>query len=812
MNPSSQTVSHLLAQAERAALDPEDLQVLLDAVLAPPHLQGYFFLLGRLMPVLECARGIYQLSGHEDVTIEPSMRSIPALLSMASEIENDPRLSHLFAPERGNARDAFLDILEEYPLYCTLGHSAHNRSLADHYTHLLAQTFLASHKVPPQDIPLLLKAYRGIRMLSQREYSSQLALLPAQPTTPQEFLALIRTAKKGTRLHDASALFEKAQLSLSPAPPAPAPKPKRATKPDDSEDPGEEGSPPEVAWTGTDLVESPANRPEADKAYRSRGGTSREFVFPRDDIPVVAPQERLYDRAGLRELAFQARQVSNRISMHNQLFPLSWEELNQFDLAILLHYLEGKTSGNGPILRGKDVRRLLLVMLWSGSPMERALEMDYFRNGGARYGAGHALYWDGGEAPFFRLLSPGPELSDETMTRDFPQALPTSPAANIPLPDAVRDILGPLLPDDPRTHDYESRPLFDPAAEIRQELQSALSACLRGLNRAHGTRLTATRISGYLLRNLARMPGQDLPSAALYFGYNEKLATTRIHYTHAPLPRLEDSFRTLCRELLTPLGYAATFPRPVNSPTAAVGTPWCPKEETIQDLVRRLSDTVEANRPDPGDTYRVAIFHNHYAVYTACFIAFATGYRAVRDPSFAGGDIDEATGLAFISDKTDDLGYSNRLVWMPEECLAQIRHYRQHLLALYDRIGPASPPLFNLIKNHCGPGRPARLFQLDLDLGQSQLLGPGLLSKVLARQFDYHLPPNANRHYLKNHLLKSGCPPEIIEAYLGHWELGLEPWHGLSGLRPSTFRQILQEHLPARLQADGWLPLPGFIP
>ena len=809
MNPSSQAVSHLLVQAERVALTPEDLQFLLAAVMAPPHLQGFFFLLGRLMPILECARGICRLSGHEDGTIEPSMRSVRALLSTASELENDPRLSHLFAPERGTA---FQGILEEYPLYCTLGHSVYDRNLADHYTHLLAQTFLAGHKVSPQDIPSLLKAFRGIRMLSQREYSSQLATLPARPTTPQEFLATIRAAKQGSRLHDASALFEKAQLSFSPASPAPPPKPKGAPMPDDSEDPDEEVPPPEVAWTGTDLVESPANRPEEAIAYRSWGGASREFVRPRDEIPVVAPQERLYDRAGLRELAFQARQVSNRIAMHNQLFPLSWEELNQFDLAVLLHYLEGKISVSGPNLREKDVRRLLLVMLWSGSPLERALEMEYFRVGGPRYGAGHALYWDDGEAPFFRLLSPGPELSDETMTRDFPQALPTSPAANIPLPVAVRDILGPLLPDDPRPHDYESRPLFDPAAAARQELQTTLSACLRGLNRAHGTRLTATRISGYLLRNLARMPGQDLPSAALFFGYSEKLATTRIHYTHAPLPRLEDSFRTLCRELLAPLGYAATFPRPVNSPTAAVGTPWCPAEETIQDLVRRLIDTVEANRPDPGDTHRVAIFHNHYAVYTACFISFATGYRAVRDPSFADGDIDEATELAFISDKTDDLGYSNRLVWMPEECLAQIRHYRNHLLALYDRIGPPRPPLFSLIKNHCGPGRPSRLFHLDLDLCQSQLLGPGLLSKVLARQFDYHLPPNANRHYLKNYLLKSGCPPEIIEAYLGHWELGLEPWHGLSGLRPSTFRQILQEHLPARLQADGWLPLPGFIP
>lgn len=822
MTALSQTMTRLLEKAgPTASITAADLVALADAIMAPAHLKGLFFLLPRLLPVLKTAKVICQLAGNDqfmEKTIEPAITVSEILLSISEEIATDFLLDDLFT--KGNsAEETFKGILEEYPLYCSLGHAVADPQYHPSYTHLLAQIFLASHVLAVNEkhnSEQILKVYRGVRMLSLPKYTEQLSKVPAQPLTPQAFFEAIHRGKPGQRLKDAIVLIEKALVQHAPRHPVRPAVTKKASPRRSgglSKAFDDEVVSQAVSWTGTEVIESKGLNPEEEKVYLQHGGHPGEFTAARDAIAVVAIEERQYDRTSLNELAIQARQASSQIAMRNQMFPLAWQDLNQYDVATLLAYLSGTSALEKPLPCEAAVKKLLLIMFWSASPLDRALKMTFYYQGGARLESGDALHWDEGKVPFFRLLSPGPELCDESTAHNYPQARPTVQYSQIPLPNMARHILTSLLPDSDRSRKIEGCSVFDRQEDAQSELRHFLTQCLTKLNRQHGTRLTPTRISQHLVRRLARQPGQDLPSAALYFGYSQRLAVTRIHYTHAPLLRLEQSYRQMCQALLTPLGHSSAFPaQHVNSERAAVGTPWCPKPESVQELVQALIDCVDVNRPDPGDSHRVATFHNYYAIYTACFIAFATGYRAVRDPSFNEGLIDEQSGLALICDKSDDLGYSNRLVWIPDECRRQIRYYREHLVALYDRTGAASPALFNMIKNHCGKGRPAQLFHIDIELSEVELLGPGLLQQILSRLFNYHLPANANRHYLKSHLLQDGCPPEIIETYLGHWELGQESWHGLSGLRPGVFHEFLKRHVPRCLEQDGWRALHGFLP
>lgn len=143
-------------------------------------------------------------------------------------------------------------------------------------------------------------------------------------------------------------------------------------------------------------------------------------------------------------------------------------------------------------------------------------------------------------------------------------------------------------------------------------------------------------------------------------------------------------------------------------------------------------------------------------------------------------------------------------------CREQIKQYQQHLLALFDWTGLDSPPLFSLFKNLFWPNVLTSFFIFtEKDLNCFEQLTPSLLGTTLAMEYGYDMPPNSNRHFLKNQLLNYQCPQEVVEAFLGHWHNGQEPWCSLSGLHPADYRNELQKHLSAILDACGWRFLPS---
>ena len=86
-------------------------------------------------------------------------------------------------------------------------------------------------------------------------------------------------------------------------------------------------------------------------------------------------------------------------------------------------------------------------------------------------------------------------------------------------------------------------------------------------------------------------------------------------------------------------------------------------------------------------------------------------------------------------------------------------------------------------------------------------LSPKLLGKKLRDVFA--LPINANRHYLRSTMLARGCPVEVINAFMGHFERGEEPWGKFSGLSPIAYRNALDLFLTPLMRDDGWAPMSG---
>jgi len=463
----------------------------------------------------------------------------------------------------------------------------------------------------------------------------------------------------------------------------------------------------------------------------------------------------------------------------------------------------------------KLIKLSLTLMFWASTTLERVLKFIIFPTEKPTDDSPEGLYWLSGNDPVIRLLSPGPQLKIG-LNWGSSQVYKARKYSHISLPDLATKTLITAYPKiEEQAGNY---PLLSLAGLIEEDAFSQLTTQAKGiigeLNRTHGCRLSLARIGHFLEHAFARLEGEDSPSAMLHFGFMSDKPNTRVHYTHAPTSRLEASYQHLCKDLMRHIGRDINFPPArLENEQGGLGTPFCPLDETVRKLAEDLIYAVKSHKPSPPFTLSNVIeFHKHYAIYTATFIAFSTGFRAIRDPSFLEEDIDELTGLAIIYDKDRSDHYNSRLVWIPKTCIDQLRHYRQHLMAIYRYFHLMCPEVFTLVKKHEGSGWPLNLFYFDEDRAGIKPLSPGILHSELEQLHNYHLPVNANRHYLKGRLLTSGCSPEIIEAYLGHWCVGQEPWNCLSGLHPLDYREELTKHLPKIITRDGWTPMEGFSP
>ena len=173
-----------------------------------------------------------------------------------------------------------------------------------------------------------------------------------------------------------------------------------------------------------------------------------------------------------------------------------------------------------------------------------------------------------------------------------------------------------------------------------------------------------------------------------------------------------------------------------------------------------------------------------------------------------------------ISDKDTEDYYNTHIVWLPAELRLQLQEYKLHLdalqryLAILDpksaqaRLVQVEPPVFpgadRTAHQAHNKQRVPLLFSLA-DTGGVRALSSG---EIKSRLSDFSsLPVNANRHYLRSHLRRRGCPPEIVDAMLGHWQNGQEPWGGFSAMSPVHYARVLSQYLPPLLSDDGWVSI-----
>ena len=333
----------------------------------------------------------------------------------------------------------------------------------------------------------------------------------------------------------------------------------------------------------------------------------------------------------------------------------------------------------------------------------------------------------------------------------------------------------------------------------------------------------------------------------LDFSYSVKLSSTRVTRSYSnidnehrcrQLKKLWDEVESLCFQFnkkplpvtLFELPDFDVFPE-VLQRNNSLGSTFTPTNGRIRELVSHLSEQVMVSVPSKRCSLNELInHHNHFTVYTAWMLLFATGYRASWNPLPTLSLYLPRYNLMSISDKDDALFSHSRIVAVPSELVSQLDNYIVHLQTFRSQIRLLEPEIASQIddvlnvdetvlslnsiefdkwyrdirKSHSKHG-PLFLIESIGNTYRATSLSPKLL-KEFVPSFN-NLPINAGRHWLKSSLLARNVDSELINFQMGHAQIGELPLGSYSALCHLDVINALLPTLDTLLEEVQWKTL-----
>lgn len=228
----------------------------------------------------------------------------------------------------------------------------------------------------------------------------------------------------------------------------------------------------------------------------------------------------------------------------------------------------------------------------------------------------------------------------------------------------------------------------------------------------------------------------------------------------------------------------------------------------ILDFVSRLQDLCQQTASQDS----LVAAHNSMAVYTVEMLKFVTGHRAVSDPFYSFDLFNLNQELVFIEDKVTSSRHEARIAWLPPLAQQQFSNYLAHLRSLSRFIRTSNADLADQIWATTELGYPRSLplfFFLEETDGVLSWIRVKPASLKIQLGSTWLLPLNTNRHLLSTWLHSNNCPSELVDAQLGHAEVGCYEFGNRSPLSPGRIKQQILPLLEQYLAEWGWKVIVG---
>lgn len=305
-------------------------------------------------------------------------------------------------------------------------------------------------------------------------------------------------------------------------------------------------------------------------------------------------------------------------------------------------------------------------------------------------------------------------------------------------------------------------------------------------------RVTLNKLTRYVEGRVMALAG-DVTVASLICARVDPRADSRLHYSLINMEHLRrvyiDSMEPEALLVGRPQEWIDAQRERRPKKTWFVGAWRCLTTSGFQALIKSTLETLERTSAY-SDLPGFIEFHNAYTAYTVWLFQTAIAGRANKDPFLEPEDVDPGWGISTIRDKDYSRPYHARLVWIPKPVLMQLRLYKMHRKRVEAEL---------LLRGQ-SPQRAAGFYLTESMKRQD--MSTSLWRAALG--LPKGTPHNAHRRYMRTELVERGCPVESVDAMLGHWALGEEPWAPESSFDFSRHIEMLQRHVGPILDELGW--------
>lgn len=351
-------------------------------------------------------------------------------------------------------------------------------------------------------------------------------------------------------------------------------------------------------------------------------------------------------------------------------------------------------------------------------------------------------------------------------------------------------------------------------------VQSTINQYLKHLN----TNNTLKELLSDVQRDYSFLVSGDAWLMSIFTATEQGLQSTQKHYASAPIRKVQRVFEIHCsRYLHIPVKQYLGYHRKPER----IGSPFFVSAEAFSSITNLLRSTFHRLTIEPINFRTMPVDElcmrfNALSIYMDLFVAFSCAMRNVTDPMIELSDI-SLQGLCRVNDKNLFDGFNTRIVYVPPDLQQSLTGYyyirrkllthftKNKLLSQKNRGIASSNQLFyltstaaNNIKIHAYTRVKARdTFSAKFQDFHTLISSEDSFTLELLKQ----LKTNLNRHYLRGRLYEKNVPGYFIDAYLGHWIKGTQPWGQTSIFNQQAYYKIMRQHIPTILEELGFRAL-----
>lgn len=567
-------------------------------------------------------------------------------------------------------------------------------------------------------------------------------------------------------------------------------------------------------------IYNPPNITPKEKYNNTKSGLPPADYIGKHDRVKITSSQRSTGCYTLKDYALLRKDVVRVISVRNQSLVTQWDSLSLSDYLVISSVLFD-TKVSLSTLNESEICIALMLLLWTGRPWKqlKKISLCFKDDNYAGFNDG-VIYLVDEKSLLLPVCGdlPSRKLNDEV--KAF--AKNKEEFIKIRLPEIIHNLIDEFI-----SLKINNKILFSKEINLNK-----LRKYIKEINLTHKTKITLSNAQGFLKLYISRMNNGGMIESAILTDNISPVDINPMHYSWFSQNKLANLYSATVQPLLSLLLKNkftkiknTTFDPSQND--VGVGSSIMPDKDGVKNLVRKLKASIRDTRNiELAD--RIVTYHNQYALYTACMLSYSTGSRATKYPFWLPSDIDITTGFAVISDKDSNDYYNSRLVWLPDVCVQQLKNYNEYMNVLMNRLPVIAPDLFTKLTEQLKNDSilrsrsseierqedmiPYIFFMRDSNNRKKNSWIESSAEEIFRRiRGQLPLPLNVNRHYLRTRLREEGCPEEIVNAFMGHWHDGQEPFGKYSSLSPLTYRNILKKYLPKIIKLDGWESIQGDV-